>query len=74
MIVEHNIQRPKERQGNRKYPWRDLMVEDSFFVPGVSVERMSSSAVRMARRLGGKFTCCTRTENGQRGVRVWRIA
>ena len=74
MIVESGVPRPKSRPGNRKYPWGDLGVEDSFFVPNIPIERMSSMAVRMARKLGGKFTCCTRTENGQRGVRVWRIA
>ena len=75
MIVEHNIPRPA-RAGNSKYPWGELGVEASFFVPNTSAERMSSLAVRYAARRGGrvKFTCATVVENGVRGVRVWRTA
>jgi hypothetical protein len=46
---------------------------DSFFVAGTTVERLSSVAVRAARRLGGKFTCRTVKEQGIPGVRVWRV-
>ncbi len=53
-----------------RYPFLEMEVGDSFFVPGFSSKDMSGSLTRV-RKLhpGWKFT--TRTIDG--GVRVWRI-
>ena len=74
MTLETNIPIPHTPGGNRKYPWSEMGIGESFFIGAIEVERISSLATRAARRLGRKFTCRTITVNGSRGVRVWRIA
>jgi hypothetical protein len=53
-----------------KYPWRDMKVGDSFFVPGMAVSAIAGSVSGASSRGAGKFRC--RAENG--GVRIWKIA
>lgn len=73
MSIESNVPLLQARGGFRKHPWEKMELGDSFFVAGTTVERLSSVAVRAARRLGGKFTCRTVKEQGIPGVRVWRV-
>ena len=54
------------------YPWRDMTVGDSFFVPDCPdkpTQNMSASAGGAAKRLGTRYK--VRREKG--GVRVWRV-
>jgi hypothetical protein len=53
----------------KKYPWLDMEVGDSFFVPDMLIQLISNSVTGASKRTGFKFTC--RTVEG--GVRVWRI-
>lgn len=66
--IEKNV--PAPSAGNAKYPWRQMAIGDSFFVPNVSTQKMSNAASARKTRGVGTFTC--RAEEG--GVRVWRIA
>lgn len=64
----------KARRGNGTpvYPWGQMEIGDSFFVPDVSGTRRRAVTVRACeahRKTGFKF--CTRSENT--GARVWRI-
>lgn len=72
--VESGIPVPARtnRQGGRPsiYPFADLKVGESFFVPGKTVKTMSQTASKAAKRLG--IEVITRTVEG--GVRVWRTA
>lgn len=68
--VVRNVPIPPKRGGNRKYPWGDMQIGDSFLAKKAKLGTISSVAYRAAKRLGFKFSC--RTENN--GVRVWRIA
>lgn len=52
-----------------KYPWAEMEVGDSFFVPGTRVTRLNGSKAYWERKLSTKYI--TRTKEG--GVRVWRI-
>jgi len=52
-----------------KYPWADMRVGDSFYVPGMTPSQMSSAWRRARAKLGHKYSA--RTERD--GVRVWRI-
>lgn len=55
----------------RRYPWPGMKVGDSFFVAGITPNKMSSNA---HKALGpGNYAQRTVEEEGQRGVRVWRI-
>jgi hypothetical protein len=53
-----------------KYPWTEMAVGDSFFVPGQSSVKFSGNITSAKKMTGFKFT--TRTVDG--GVRVWRTA
>jgi hypothetical protein len=53
-----------------KYPWRQMIVGDSFFVPGVIARKFGGACVNAEKATGFRF--CQRTTDG--GVRVWRVA
>lgn len=74
---------PPTGPGSAKYPWRKMVVGDSFFVAGLRVGggKSRSGNTKGFSTSGGKNMVpgskwCSRTvtENGIRGVRVWRIA
>lgn len=63
---------PYRRGGNFKYPWDGMALLDSFFVPRISIQAFSGTALRAARNRGWKVSCRSVRENGVAGVRVWR--
>ncbi len=67
--VDPNIPMPAGRIASRKYPWREMAIGDSFFIPDVSRKSFSGPSLA-AKRTGFKFT--VRTVEG--GLRVWRFA
>ena len=60
--IEKGIPLTKPRS---RYPFREMEVGDSVFIPGVNVVNFSVPPRQFAKR--------TRVENGVKGVRVWRI-
>ena len=70
--IEKGVPIPPRRQSGgapMKYPWKDLQIGDSFFVPKQTVHPFSGQANTTGKRFNMKFTL--RAENG--GVRVWRV-
>jgi hypothetical protein len=67
--VEKNVPIP-EYHGTPKYPWSQMAVGDSFFVPGKTSKTFNAQIWHRQRLTGFKFK--SRTMDG--GVRVWRIA
>ena len=65
--IEEGIPIPKMRL--RKYPWEDMKVGDSFFVPDGNNNTIQTAASYAGKRHNRKY--CTRQVNG--GIRVWRI-
>jgi hypothetical protein len=61
------------RGGFRKYPWSAMQPGDSFFVQGMTIFKISSQATHRAQKDGRKYTCRSVVENGESGVRVWRV-
>lgn len=65
-------------RGRTKFPFRDMEVGDSFFVPTTGKaahqtrSNVSSAASRSGKGSGRVFTTRDVTENGVRGTRVWR--
>jgi hypothetical protein len=53
----------------KKYPYTDMDVGDSFFVPEGKLQLVCNYNYRAGKRLGLKFIA--RKEDG--GVRVWRV-
>jgi hypothetical protein len=78
MKIESNIPIPKIRStgAQLKYPWDALKVGDSFFVPDGDVSALTSIGKQYFknRNISVKIKCRTVTEDGVKGVRVWRVA
>ena len=74
IAVDHDVPVPIGDGIGRipKYPWASMAVGDSFFVPGKGANDLLGAA-RPRKLLGEKHTCRTLTENGVKGVRVWRV-
>ena len=73
MQIQSNIPIPEDHRGGfYRYKWDEMGIGDSFFVPGISIQSLSSAANRAAARFEMRFTCRTVTEDGIEGVRVWR--
>lgn len=70
-MIDKNIPLPSERTS--KYPVRQLELGESFFAPNISRTNIASS-LQYAAGLGRKFATRRVTEDGVRGLRVWRIA
>lgn len=71
--IEKGVPIPPSATGPKsgsKYPYREMEVGDSFFVPGGKRSTVSGVLQSRHARPHGKFTL--RTVDG--GVRVWRIA
>lgn len=66
--IEKDVPLPTIKHG-KKYPWEQMDVGDSFFVPEVKQSLMGTNAAHNTRMTGRRYT--TRKENG--GVRVWRV-
>lgn len=68
---------PHARGRQPIYPWRDLNVGESFFVPckegegpRILIRRITPTAYKAGRKLGKTFTSRSMPD----GVRVWRVA
>ena len=57
---------------NTVYPWARLTPGDSFFVPGKTADCLNGPRQYQQRKRGWKITMKGVTENGIKGVRVWR--
>lgn len=70
--IDKGIEMPPRHTGHgrpRKYPWREMLVGDSFFTERPR-DKFSPSVVRAGKLYGRKFSA--RVEGA--GTRVWRIA
>lgn len=68
--IDKNVPMP-DRQPKTIYPFLQMEVGDSCFIPGKNT-RQVATMTRTARRSGMKFVSENRTEDGKLGVRVWR--
>lgn len=71
--IEKGIPVPQHVHANRKYPFMDLSVGDSFFVKTTDLKKahaVACSARINSKKSDKKFTA----KQDSDGVRVWRIA
>ena len=68
--IDKGIPVPPKRGRVPKYPWREMEVGNSFFVPGMKIGAAGSRAASAKKATGWTFRC--RSEDG--GVRFWRTA
>ena len=70
------IPMPKPKAKARKYPLREMLIGDSFFVPASTLKSPSSAYASLgshARQAGIKVSIRRLTEDGVDGFRVWRV-
>ncbi len=70
--IEEGIPVPQRTHRKSKYPWGNLQVDQTFFVPEGKQQSITSSAYRYGKDNGMKFTIREVEEDGVTGVRVWR--
>lgn len=68
--IDANVPIPEKQM---RYPWKQLKVGHSFFVPGKTPQDIGACRQYATRTLGYKFVSRKLTERGVVGVRVWRI-
>lgn len=68
--IDSDVPLPRSRGTRSTYPWAELEVGESFFIPDKKLNSTSGSASYFEIKTGFKYT--RRSENG--GVRVWRIS
>ena len=82
--IDEGVALPEPNRGRRnvRYPFAELQIGQSFFVPAednsdAAVVRVQgtlhSCARNVSRRTGARFTTRQWTQGEQRGIRVWRI-
>lgn len=75
--IETGIPLPENTGRKRKYPFREMLVGNSFFVPCASYDecrRVQTSIHGNVRRFKPKrFTSEVYNDEGKRGVRIWRV-
>ena len=56
------------------YPWDEMEVGDSFFAEGKKINVLTSAVSSRRKKYPEEtYAARTRTENGVKGVRVWRV-
>lgn len=71
--IDSSVPLPESRRGRLVYPWRDMDIGDSFFVPNGDQSGISAAARTYGKRHRVKFALRSVTEKGVKGVRAWRI-
>ncbi len=69
IAIDKGIPFPEGR-GHKKYPFREMKVGDSVFVPNMTTRASFNGALQSAAPF--RFTSKTMVENGVIGCRVWR--
>lgn len=58
-----------------KYPFDDMNIGDSFFVPGTeAIRKLRGAASYHARKSSAKYSVRTTEEGDNVGARCWRVA
>jgi hypothetical protein len=71
-VIESGVPLP-DKHVRWKYPFDQLEVGQSFFVPNKDTTQMAAACKRAAKRLGVRFATAKAERGGQQGTRVWRM-
>lgn len=73
--IENGIPSPRPGVGRKnKYPFREMLVGQSFFIPESEVGGVRSSAIYFTKNNKHYRFVCAKTNDPAPGVRVWRVA
>lgn len=71
--IDKNVPMPPKPASRHIYPWDAMEVGDSFFAPDPKGELVRAQSYPEGKKRGVKFASRTVTENGVKGVRIWRV-
>lgn len=71
--IDKDVPLQQHRVNKNYYPLKEMKVGDSFFVTQTGTHPVSTSILSCARYYKVKVRSRTVTENGIKGIRVWRI-
>lgn len=72
--IDKSVPMPTDTRGRKvAYPWADMEVGDSIFVPEDRIAATGKSAYVWGQQNGKRFSRRKRVENGVKGARFWRI-
>ncbi len=71
--IDKDVPLPNRAPYGVQYPLGEMGVGDSFFVASGDPGRIQNTVLLWAKRNKMKFTTRRGTEDGQAGLRVWRI-
>ena len=72
--IEIGVPTPNNVRQYRKYPWKEMQIGQSFFVPGDIAKTKNTLASSATRYKPTKFVLRAAEKDGLTGIRVWRIA
>lgn len=72
--IDKNVPIPSAQRKGSKYPWAEMEVDDSFFIPSGKDGKAPKGLYVAAKANNIKITIRTVKEKGKEGVRVWRKA
>ena len=75
LTIDRGIPPPPSRGISKRYPWSQMEIGDSFFVPSslTKAATVRSATAYAKKRNGATYATSEIVENGVSGVRVWRI-
>lgn len=71
--IESNVPCPLDHRNARRYPWDQMEIGDSFFLPHATPQSIACVGRSWGKRRNVKFSVRAVVENGVEGTRVWRI-
>jgi hypothetical protein len=72
-VIDTLIPVQQARPFQRKHPLPLLNVGDSFFLPKIQANNFHNTVRYWSEKLNCRFCMRTVTENGVKGIRVWRV-
>ncbi len=68
--IDKDVPLPVPAGRTAKYPWAQMQVGDSFFIPGMTMKNFGGTAYTAGKKLGHKYVVRAQDD----GLRVWRTA
>lgn len=71
--IDKDVPLPEGAARSTTYPFEDMEINDSFFVPGKNSDQLTNAASHWRKKNGWSFACRNTEEEGVKGARVWRV-
>lgn len=71
--IDKNVPIPTKADRTTKYPWADMEIGDSFFVPKANKNTIASTSAAASVKYRHSYKTVEVVQGRTKGVRVWRI-